>query len=94
MTIYSHDMVMKRANVSQLKARLSSYLADVRSGDTVIVCERATPIAQLTPLAADAEELIIREAVKPIRSLKKIRPVRMKRKTDVDKLLTEMRGES
>jgi prevent-host-death family protein len=93
MTIYGHNMVMKRAKVSELKARLSSYLAEVRSGDTVIVCERATPIARLVPLQEDTDELKIREAGKPIRRLTKVRPVRLRKKVDVDRLLRETRGE-
>lgn len=93
MTIYGHNMVMKRAKVSELKARLSSYLAEVRSGDTVIVCERATPIARLVPLEEDADKLKIREAGKSIRRLTKVRPVRLRKKVDVDRLLREMRGE-
>lgn len=86
-------MVMKTAKVSELKARLSSYLADVRSGDTVIVCERATPIAQLVPLDENDELLEIREAIRPLRELVKIRPVRLRKGIDVDGLLREMRGE-
>lgn len=38
---------MRRAKVSELKARLSSYLADVRGGESVLVCDRNTPIARL-----------------------------------------------
>ena len=85
---------MKRAKVSELKAHLSSYLSGVRSGDTVIVCERATPIAQLSPLPENAEELKIREPAKPIRELAKVHPVRMRKKLDVNRLLRETRGKS
>ena len=87
-------MVMKSAKVSELKAHLSSYLSDVRSGETVIVCERAIPIAQLSPLPENAADLKIREPQKPIRELAKIRPVSMRRKLDVNRLLRETRGES
>lgn len=41
---------MKSAKVSELKAHLSAYLAEVRRGETVIVCNRNTPIARLVPL--------------------------------------------
>jgi antitoxin (DNA-binding transcriptional repressor) of toxin-antitoxin stability system len=94
MTILGHNVVMKRAKVSELKAHLSSYLSDVRSGDTVIVCERTIPIAQLSPLPENAEDLRIREPEKPIRELAKIRPVRMRKKLDVNRLLRETRGKS
>ena len=45
---------MTRAKVSELKARLSAYLAEVRGGGEVIVYDRATPIARLVPFAASA----------------------------------------
>jgi prevent-host-death family protein len=41
---------MKRASVSALKARLSEYLRAVRNGEDVIVTDRGTPVARLTPL--------------------------------------------
>ena len=51
---------MKSANVSELKSRLSSYLADVQRGEEIIVRDRNRPIARLVPLStvggAGAEE--------------------------------------
>jgi prevent-host-death family protein len=47
MTIF---MVMK-ANVHEIKAHLSAYLKRVEAGDTVTVCRRNVPIAELRPLA-------------------------------------------
>ena len=91
-TILGHNIVMKRAKISELKARLSSYLSDVRSGETIIVCERATPIAQLSPLPEIADDLKIREPERPIRELTKIRSVHIRKKMDVNKLLRETRG--
>ena len=43
---------MKSANVSELKKRLSSYLADVQRGEEIIVRDRDRPIARLVPLTA------------------------------------------
>src|SRR2546427_561212 len=40
---------MKRAMVSDLKVHLSAYLAEVRRGESVVVCDRTTPIARLVP---------------------------------------------
>ena len=37
-------------NLHELKARLSHYTRLVKSGETVIVCERNVPIAELRPL--------------------------------------------
>ena len=49
------------AKISELKAKLSGYLAQVRRGATVTVCDRQTPIAQLVPVAGDASGLAVRE---------------------------------
>ncbi len=48
---------MKVAKVSELKARLSKYLARVKAGEEVLVTERGTPVAKLVPVppAEDAE---------------------------------------
>ncbi len=45
---------MKKANVAELKNRLSYYLTQVKNGETVLVMERATPIARLVPAAPPA----------------------------------------
>lgn len=37
------------ASVTKLKASLSAYLADVKSGEEVLVTERGKPIARLVP---------------------------------------------
>ena len=48
------------ANISELKSRLSSYLADVQRGEEIIVRDRNRPVARLAPLTTarggDAEE--------------------------------------
>jgi prevent-host-death family protein len=54
-----------RANVAQLKARLSEYLRQVKAGHEVVITERGVPVARLTPLAANErratrEERLIR----------------------------------
>lgn len=48
---------MKSAAVSELKARLSEYLARVKAGEEVIVTERGKPIAKLVPLGRDQAEV-------------------------------------
>ena len=49
------------AKVSELKAKLSGYLAQVRRGGTVTVCDRQTPIAQLVPVSSEDGALEVRE---------------------------------
>jgi prevent-host-death family protein len=43
---------MKNANISEIRNHLSEYLRTVRKGETVIVYDRATPIARLEPIPA------------------------------------------
>lgn len=40
---------MATAGVSELKARLSAYLARVRAGEEVVVTDRGRPVARLVP---------------------------------------------
>ncbi|HLN80580.1 MAG TPA: type II toxin-antitoxin system prevent-host-death family antitoxin [Thermoanaerobaculia bacterium] len=46
---------MKNARISELRDRLSEYLARVRKGETVIVYDRDTPIARIDPIAPTAD---------------------------------------
>ena len=41
---------MIRINVAEARARLSQYLDTVQNGETVILCRRNIPIAELRPL--------------------------------------------
>ncbi len=51
--------------VSELKAKLSGYLARVRGGATVTVCDRRTPIARLVPFDDDSGGIEVREPIDP-----------------------------
>ncbi len=41
---------MERVTIGKLKNQLSAYLRKVKAGETVIVCDRDTPIARLEPI--------------------------------------------
>ena len=84
---------MKQTKVSELKAHLSAYLADVRRGETVVVCDRATPIARLVPYEEDAEGFEIIPPARPRSDLRKLKPVRLLKRADVVKLLREDRDD-
>jgi antitoxin (DNA-binding transcriptional repressor) of toxin-antitoxin stability system len=45
---------MKQARVSELKNQLSRYLDYVRHGETVLVLDRKTPVAELRPVSGSA----------------------------------------
>jgi antitoxin (DNA-binding transcriptional repressor) of toxin-antitoxin stability system len=42
--------VMRRVRISELKSRLSEHLRAVRSGETISVLDRETPIAEIVPV--------------------------------------------
>ncbi|HEX9287602.1 MAG TPA: type II toxin-antitoxin system prevent-host-death family antitoxin [Thermoanaerobaculia bacterium] len=48
---------MKNARISELRDKLSEYLAQVRKGETVIVYDRDTPIARIDPIAPAAGDV-------------------------------------
>jgi antitoxin (DNA-binding transcriptional repressor) of toxin-antitoxin stability system len=74
---------MKQTTVSGLKAGLGGYLAEVRSGETVIVCDRKTPIARLVPLTAAAEDFHVDDPEMPLPHRKDLPTVRLRHKVDV-----------
>jgi prevent-host-death family protein len=83
---------MKRALVSELKAHLSAYLGDVRRGDSIVVCDRATPIARLIPYEPDADDgFEVVPASSPVSDVRRIRSLRPKQAVDVVRLLREDR---
>lgn len=84
---------MKKAMVSELKAKLSAYLSAVRQGETVVVCDRKTPVARLIPYAQAPDELGIEEPVITDRELVWPKPVRLRKKVDIVKLLREDRDQ-
>lgn len=42
---------MIKVNIADVKAHLSRYLAAVEAGDTIVICRRNMPIAEIRPLA-------------------------------------------
>lgn len=91
MTLSGQNKVMTRAKVSELKARLSAYLAEVRQGGMVVVYDRATPIARLVPFKEEGDDLVVIEESSPPADLKRLRGVPPKKPVNVDKLLSELR---
>lgn len=46
---------MRTANIAELKNRLSSFLADVKRGEEILISDRNQPIAKIVPLHNTAE---------------------------------------
>ncbi|PYS41817.1 MAG: hypothetical protein DMG14_05945 [Acidobacteria bacterium] len=85
---------MKEVKIAELKAHLSAHLAAVRKGETIIVCDRSTAIARLTPMKQnDDGDLILEEAVDPPSEARKIKPLKQLKHIDVDRILAEMRAD-
>jgi prevent-host-death family protein len=42
---------MIRVNIHEAKANLSRYLARVSRGETIVLCRRNVPVAEIRPLA-------------------------------------------
>jgi prevent-host-death family protein len=84
---------MKRAKVSELKAKLSSYLAAVRRGETILVTDRVTPIALLVPYEEADDGLVIEEPSASLEGLRNVRGIRPSRRIDVVGLLRESRDQ-
>lgn len=53
---------MEQVGITDLKAHLSQHLRKVRSGATLTVVNRGTPVAQIIPISPGRELLTIRPA--------------------------------
>lgn len=82
----SNEVMSQAVKVSELKAKLSGYLAQLRRGGTVTVCDRKTPIARLVPVGDQTGGLIVREAIDPEGPLPR-RRIRLKKRVDVVEML-------
>jgi prevent-host-death family protein len=47
-----YSMVMIKINISEAKTRLSEYVERLRAGETILLCKRNTPVAEIRPLPA------------------------------------------
>ena len=65
---YVHIMVVKKANIGELKTHLSLYVKGVKNGGKVVITERNKPVAKIVPLDDDdlyetEEEQLIAEGI-------------------------------
>jgi prevent-host-death family protein len=49
-------LVMIRVNIHEIKAKLSEYLERVEQGETVVICRRNVPIAELRSVPPQIDE--------------------------------------
>lgn len=43
-------IILIQSNINEIKTHLSSYLEKVAQGETVIICKRNVPIAEIKPI--------------------------------------------
>lgn len=92
MTRYDYHVTMSNVRIADLKSRLSEYLRKVKSGRSLTVLDRDTPIARIVPYEEDGASLKVRRPVsgspKPAR-IPLPPPLRVR--VDIVKLLLEER---
>jgi prevent-host-death family protein len=47
----TYNRTMISLNINEIKTHFSSFLAKVSNGETVIVCKRNVPVAEIKPIA-------------------------------------------
>lgn len=91
LTIHDYHGVMKTVGTADLKAHLSEHLKSVRSGETIVVTDRNTPIARIVPLGAVGGELVIRPARGDLHEIPLLGP--LSQASDIMEQLLEERAE-
>lgn len=50
MSVTNIEISMQTINIHEAKAKLSEYLGAVEAGETVVICRRNVPIAEIVPV--------------------------------------------
>jgi len=54
---YAIFLYMNKVNIADARAHLSRYLARVEAGETITLCRRNVPVAEIRPLRSEPAEL-------------------------------------
>ncbi len=85
-TTHDHNRVMRKVGIADLEAHLSQHLREVRSGRSLTVLDRDTPVARIVPY--DSAPLFeVRRATRKPRDLRL--PIPPPRPTDSLSILLE-----
>ena len=60
MNLYTYHAIflyMNKVNIADARAHLSRYLARVEAGETITLCRRNVPVAEIRPLRTEPAEL-------------------------------------
>ena len=82
-------MVMNIVNVAILKEKLSYYLNLVKSGEEIVVTSHRHQVARILPVTAPSAEII--EPTRPVKDLRKIKGVKLRRTVSGVKSLVDDR---
>jgi len=63
-------IVTMRSNISSLKAKLSENLEKVKNGETIVVYDRNTPVAQIIPFHKSKGKLVAQQPVAKLIDMK------------------------
>lgn len=82
---------MKQVGIAELKSHLSQYLRAVRSGQSIAVLDRDTPVAHIVPVRTPVK-LKVRKPAAGVPALNRV-PIPKPLRTDIDiaELLLEER---
>ena len=92
LTSSDYVIAMSHVRIADLKSRLSEYLRKVRSGRTLTVLDRNTPIARIVPYEENGSSLTVRAPLPGAPQLQRVPlppPLRLRR--DIVELLKEER---
>jgi antitoxin (DNA-binding transcriptional repressor) of toxin-antitoxin stability system len=81
---------MNIVNVAILKEKLSYYLNLVKAGEEVVVTSHRHKVARILPVSAPSAEVM--EPTRPVKDLKKIKGIKLKRSVSGVKFLLDDRG--
>lgn len=91
-TSCDYIVTMNGVRVADLKSRLSEHLRKVRTGRSVTVLDRNTPIARIVPYEESGSSLTVRSPLSSAPSLKHMSlPPPLKLRRDIVTLLLEER---
>jgi len=48
-----YNLTMIKVNIHEIKAHLSRYLREVEKGETILLCKRNVPVAEIRPLRSE-----------------------------------------
>jgi antitoxin (DNA-binding transcriptional repressor) of toxin-antitoxin stability system len=81
---------MDTVNVAMLKEKLSYYLGLVKRGQEIVVTSHRHQVARILPANSSISE--IQEPIRPVKDLRKIKGIKLKRSTSgVGMLLDDRR---